>query len=196
MTMTRTATPTTIAARAWPRSRAATTAEGVLRTVAIIAIGNAALALAAHVQVPFWPVKLSMQSFVVLAIGLSCGSRLAGATLLAYLAEGAIGLPVFQGGMGLAYMAGPTGGYLAGFLLAAMTLGALAERGVLRSFPAVFGAVLLGEALIYLPGVAWLGVLFGADKAFAYGLLPFLPAECVKMALAMTMLPLLRRAAG
>jgi biotin transport system substrate-specific component len=179
--MTSRALPLTLLGRAWP----ATTTNQVLRTIAIIAIGNALLAVSA-------PVKLSMQTFVVLSIGLTCGSRLAGGTLLAYLAEGAFGLPVFQGGMGLAYMAGPTGGYLLGYLLAATALGALAERGLLRSMPMVFGAVVLGEVLIYLPGIAWLGVLFGADKALAYGLLPFLPAECVKMALAMTLFPVLR----
>jgi biotin transport system substrate-specific component len=189
--MTSRALPLTLLGRAWP----ATTTNQVLRTIAIIAIGNALLAVSAHIQVPFWPVKLSMQTFVVLSIGLTCGSRLAGGTLLAYLAEGAFGLPVFQGGMGLAYMAGPTGGYLLGYLLAATALGALAERGLLRSMPMVFGAVVLGEVLIYLPGIAWLGVLFGADKALAYGLLPFLPAECVKMALVMTLFPVLRRAA-
>jgi len=180
---------TTVAARAWP----ATHTNSVLRTIAIIAIGNALLAVSAHIQVPFWPVKLSMQSFVVVAIGLTCGSRLGGATLLAYLAEGAVGLPVFQGGVGLAYMAGPTGGYLFGFLLAAATLGMLAEREYLRSWPTVLGAVLLGEALIYVPGVAWLAALFGAEKAIAFGLMPFIPAELIKMALALTLFPMIRR---
>lgn len=161
-----------------------------------MALGTALLALSAHVQVPIWPVRLSMQSFVVLAIGLACGGRLGAATVLAYLAEGACGLPVFQGGAGLAYMAGPTGGYLLGFLLAAAAVGALADRGALRGWPGTVAALLLGEALIYAPGVAWLGVLFGAAKAVSFGLLPFLPAEAIKLALATAAAPLLRRTPG
>ncbi len=155
--------------------------------------GSALLALSAHVQVPFWPVRLSMQSAVVLAIGIACGSRLGAATLLAYLAEGAAGLPVFQGGAGLAYMAGPTGGYLLGYLLAAFTVGWLSERGASRGWLRTAGVVLLGAALIYLPGVAWLAVLFGPGKALAFGLVPFLPAEACKLALATAVAPYLRR---
>lgn len=160
-----------------------------------VALATALLALSAHLQVPFWPIRLSMQTFVVLAIGLAGGSRFAAATLLAYLAEGATGLPVFQGGAGLAYMAGPTGGYLLGFLLSAVTVGLLAERGAMRSWTGTAGALLLGEVLIYLPGLAWLAVLFGPAKAVTFGLVPFLPAEAVKLALAVAAAPLLRRRA-
>jgi biotin transport system substrate-specific component len=163
--------------------------------IAAVAIGSALLALSAHVQVPFWPVRLSMQSFVVLAIGLACGGRLGAATLLAYLAEGACGLPVFQGGAGPAYMAGPTGGYLLGFVLAAWAVGTLADRGATRGWTGTVAVLLLGEVLIYLPGVAWLAVLFGPAKSLGFGLVPFLPAEAVKLALATAATPLLRRAA-
>ena len=163
--------------------------------LAAVAIGSALLAASAHVQVPFWPVRLSMQSFVVLAIGLACGGRLGAATLLAYLAEGAVGLPVFQSGAGLAYMAGPTGGYLLGYLLAAAAVGGLADRGLARSWPGRVAVLLLGEALIYAPGIAWLAVLFGPAKGVAFGLLPFLPAEALKLALAAAGAPLLRRRA-
>ena len=163
-----------------------------LQVAAAVAAGSALLALSAHVQVPFWPVRLSLQSAVVLAIGLACGGRLAGATLLAYLLEGAAGLPVFQGGAGLAYMAGPTAGYLLGFLLAAVAVGTLADRGHTRRWPGAVVVLLLGEALIYLPGVAWLAVLFGPAKSLAFGLLPFLPAEAVKLALVTAAAPLLR----
>ena len=151
------------------------------------------LALSAHVQVPFWPVRLSMQNFVVLAIGLVAGSRLGVAIILAYLLEGALGLPVFQGGAGLAYMAGPTGGYLLGFVLAAGGVGLLAERGVTRSWPGLIATLLLGEVLDYLPGIAWLSMLFGPQKALAFGLLPFLPAEAVKFALLLAGGRILRR---
>ncbi len=165
------------------------------RNLAAVAIGSALLALSAHVQVPFWPVRLSMQSFVVLAIGIAYGGRLSAATLLAYCVEGALGLPVFQGGAGLAYMAGPTGGYLLGFLLAASAVGTLADRGATRSRPGIVAVLLLGEALIYLPGVAWLAVLFGPANAVAFGLMPFLPAEALKLALTAAATPLLRRGA-
>ena len=164
-----------------------------VRSLVAVVVGSALLALSAHVQVPFWPVRLSMQSFVVLAIGLACGGRLGAATLLAYLVEGALGLPVFQGGAGPAYMAGPTGGYLLGFLLAAYAVGTLADRGATRSWRGTAAVLLFGEALIYAPGVAWLAVLFGPAKSVAFGLVPFLPAEAVKLALAAAATPLLRR---
>src|ERR671910_361894 len=91
--------------RLWPR----TAESNALRTSTLILLGTGLLALSAHIQVPFWPVKLSLQTFVVLAIGIAYGSRLGGATILAYLVEGAIGLPVFQSGAGVVYMVGPTG---------------------------------------------------------------------------------------
>jgi biotin transport system substrate-specific component len=163
------------------------------RALGAILAGSALLAVSAHVQVPFWPVRLSMQSLVVLAIGLACGSRLGAATLLAYLAEGAAGLPVFQGGAGLVYMAGPTGGYLLGYLMAAFSVGWLAERGFARTLPGTLGVLLAGLALIYVPGVAWLAVLFGPAKALGFGLVPFLPAEACKLALATAASPYLRR---
>lgn len=157
--------------------------HGALRTAGLILAGSALLALSAHIQIPFWPVKLSMQSFVVLLIGMSLGCRLAAATLLAYLAQGAAGVPVFQGGIGFAYMAGPTGGYLLGFLMAATAVGYLAERGGLRTLPRSVAVILTGVALIYLPGTAWLSVLFGTQKALQFGLLPFMTAEALKAAL-------------
>lgn len=180
---TASSSPARFGAGTWPRA-----------ILAVIA-GSALLAASAHVQVPFWPVRLSMQSFVVLAIGLACGGRLGAATLLAYLAEGALGLPVFQGGAGPAYMAGPSGGYLVGFVLAAGTVGALAERGATRGWVGTVAVLLLGEALIYAPGIAWLAMLFGSAKAVAFGLVPFLPAEACKLALAAAAAPYLRRLA-
>lgn len=162
------------------RTLATSRAVPVAGAVLLVLAGSILLAVSAHVQVPFWPVKLSMQTFVVVAIGLVFGARLGGATVLAYLAEGAVGLPVFQGGAGLAYMAGPTGGYLAGFLLAAVVAGHCADHGILRSRLATAGAVCLALGLIYLPGMIWIGVLFGMDKTVAFGLAPFLAAETIK----------------
>ncbi len=180
-----------LADRLWPR----TAANGVVRAGLLVLAGSALLALAAHIQVPFWPVKLSMQSFVVVLLGLAYGGRLGTATILAYLAEGAAGLPVFQSGAGLAYMAGPTGGYLLGFLLAAGLAGRLAERGALDRWPTALGTILLAEVALYLPGLAWLAVLFGAAKAIAFGLTPFLTGEALKVALALSLVPGLRRLA-
>ena len=101
-----------------------------------------------------------------------------------------MGLPVFAKGAGLAYLAGPTGGYLFGFLAAMTVMGWLARRGWDRSVLMMLGAMLIGELLIFLPGVAWLAVAVGASKAVTLGLMPFLPAEICKMALAATTLPL------
>ena len=134
-----------------------------------------------------------MQSFVVLSIGFAYGSRLGALTIIAYIVEGAAGLPVFQSGAGIAYLAGPTGGYLLGFVLAAALIGHLAERFRLSSIPMAAGAVLLTVAVIYVPGVAWLAVLFGAEKALPYGLYPFIPGEALKLTLAVAIIHLLRR---
>ena len=165
--------------------------------IALVLAGTALLALAAKVQVPFWPVPMTLQTLAVLMIGATLGARMAGATLLAYLAEGAVGLPVFASGAGLAYMAGPTGGYLLGFLLAAVFVGLAADRGWLRGGVPVAAVMFAAMALIYLPGVAWLAALIGAEKAVAGGLIPFLPAEAFKLALAVLLArPLARRGRG
>ena len=139
------------------------------------------LALSAKIQIPFWPVPMTMQTLVVLMLGMAYGSRLALGTLLLYLAEGAAGLPVFAGAnAGLAYMIGPTGGYLIGFLFAAVLIGCLAERGWDRSPLKALAAMALGHAVVFVPGVAWLSLLFGFDKAVTLGLTPFLVATVLK----------------
>lgn len=174
-------------------------AEGTHRFArsAILAVaGSILLAVSAKILVPFWPVQMSMQTFAVLVIGAAYGPRLAGATVALYLAEGAIGLPVFGLGAGLAYMAGPTGGYLVGFFFAAVVVGFLAERGFDRRWSTALVAFLIGNAVIFAFGIAWLTVLIGFDKAIAGGLLPFLPAEALKVALAMAVLPLAWKAIG
>jgi biotin transport system substrate-specific component len=157
---------------------------GFVTQVALVLAGTALLALSARVQIPFWPVPMTLQTLAVLMIGAAYGARLGGATLLAYLAEGAVGFPVFASGAGLAYMAGPTGGYLLGFLLAAVFVGYAADRGWLKRLVPAVAVMLGGGMLIYAPGVAWLSGLIGMQKAVAGGLLPFLPAEAFKLALA------------
>lgn len=161
-----------------------------------ILIGTALLAVSAHIEVPFWPVPMSMQTLVVLLIGFTGGARIGGATMLAYLAEGALGLPVFHGGGGIAYLAGPTAGYLFGFVPAAIVVGALAERGAAGGIARIAAALLLGDALIFACGLAWLAPSFGLTKSVTLGLLPFLPAETVKLALALALAPLLQRRRG
>ncbi|MGE6743723.1 biotin transporter BioY [Allorhizobium pseudoryzae] len=167
---------------------------------AIAVAGSVLLAISAKLQVPFYPVPVTMQTLVVLVLGMTLGSRLAFATLALYLAEGLAGLPVFAGtpekGIGLAYMMGPTGGYLLGYLIAATLTGWLAERGFDRSLPKAAFALILGNIAIYVPGVLWLGAVIGWDKpVLAYGLIPFLAGDALKLALGACLLPLLRHAA-
>jgi len=159
------------------------------RAIVLALIGTALLTLSAKIQVPFWPVPMTMQTFVVLVLGMAYGWRLAGATVLLYLAQGAIGLPVFAAGGGIAYLAGPTGGYLVGFLLAAVAVGWLAEHGWDRSAPRTLAAMLIGTAIIFTCGIAWLGTLIGLPPAISAGLVPFLLGEAVKIALATAILP-------
>lgn len=174
----------------WPRAGSAAYARNLLLALAATLV----LTVSAKVQIPFWPVPLTMQTFVVLVIGVAYGWKLGTATLLLYLAEGALGLPVFAGtperGVGLAYMTGPTGGYLAGFVAAAALCGWLAGRGWDRSVWRTAAAMSIGHALILALGWAWLATLIGAQKAYAAGVAPFYLATVLKTALAVAVLPL------
>lgn len=161
-----------------------------LRALLLIAFGSLLLTVSAKLNVPMWPVPMTMQTFVVLLLGLAYGWPLGAATVAVYLAQGAIGLPVFAGGGGLAYLAGTTGGYLVGFFVAAAVMGLLAERGWGRGAFTTLAAMLIGTALILGLGVAWLAWLIGVERALVLGLYPFLPGEAVKIALAVLVLPL------
>lgn len=160
-----------------------------VRSATVIALGSALLWASAKVQVPFWPVPMTMQTYVVLTLGALFGWRLGGATVAAYLAEGIIGLPVFAGtpakGIGVAYMAGPTGGYLVGYLVAAVLVGVLLEHcskpGIWRTAMAIG----VGELTILAVGCAWLAVQLGAKDALALGFGPFLIGDAVKVVLAL-----------
>jgi biotin transport system substrate-specific component len=179
--------------RLWPA------AERPLVRQAILAVfGSLLLWASAKAQVPMWPVPMTMQSFVVLVIGMGYGSRLGAATVGLYLLQGALGLPVFAGtpekGIGLAYMMGPTGGYLVGFLLAAAVVGWLAERGWDRTLSLAVVAMVIGTILLFVPGILWLAALIGFSKAVAAGVTPFLLASVVKLALAAAVMPLAWRA--
>ena len=167
--------------------------QTLIQKAVLVLLGSALLAVSAKVQVPFWPVPMTMQTLVVLLIGAHAGTRLAGLTVLAYLLEGAVGLPVFSTGAGLAFMAGPTGGYLVGFLVSALLVSFAVERGFTRSLPAALAVFVVGDLAILGLGVAWLSTLIGFEKALMVGVLPFLPAEALKIALATASMPLVRR---
>jgi len=180
----------TLANALWP---ARSTTVPALRNAALMLLGTIALWLSAKIQVPLWPVPVTMQTFVVLTLGIAYGPRLAGATMLAYLAEGAIGLPVFAGswseGGGIHHLAGPTAGYLVGFVAAAALVGRLAERGWDRNPLTAAAAMILGNLAIYALGLAWLGAQIGYGSAIEHGLVPFLVGDGLKVALGAALLP-------
>ncbi len=166
----------------------------LVKDVALVLVGIAALTIAAKIRVPMWPVPITMQTFAVLTIGAGLGLRLGLVTLFGYLAIGALGFAVFTGeSAGLAYMAGPTGGYLVGFAVAAGAMGLLARRGWDRTVLGMAGAMLVGTAIIYAFGLAWMAQLFLADKGAAwvlqYGMLNFLVGDALKLALAALVVP-------
>lgn len=167
---------------------------GFVLNAATVVVGSLLLALSARISVPFYPVPLTMQTFVVIGLALALGPWRAAAAVLLYLAEGAAGLPVFAGtpekGIGLAYMMGPTGGYLAGYLPAALLGGWLATRGWDRKPLSAMAAALLAGAVIYVPGLLWLGAVIGFDKpVLAFGLYPFVPGDICKALLAAVTFP-------
>ncbi len=178
----------TLVSTIWP-----TASESTLRTLLLVVFGSLLLTVSAKISVPFYPVPLTMQTFAVLVIGMAFGPHLAIATVGVYLLQGAFGLPVFAGtpakGIGWAYMIGPTGGYLLGFLIAAGVVSFLAQRGFDRSFARTLVAMFIGTATIYVPGFAWLAGIIGADKAWTLGVQPFLLADGFKIVLAAIVLP-------
>ena len=193
----------------WPSGASGT--QQAARLIALTVGGTFAIALASKINVPFWPVPMTMQTFAILLIGASYGWKLGGTTMLLYLAEGAVGLPVFAGtperGIGLAYMAGPTGGFLLGFAIAGTLVGWLAESGWNRNVLLTASALAIGNLVIYVPGVAWLAQWFAGagasfvqeggtatDAAFQAGMIPFLPGDILKLALAVAALQLSWRA--
>jgi biotin transport system substrate-specific component len=178
----------------WPRRE--DRAFRALRGAILIALGTALLTLSAKVNLPLPYVPMTSQTLVVLMIGAAYGWRLGTATVLAYLAEGAIGLPVFAGPVGgLAPLLGPTAGYLLGFVIAAFTTGWLSERGWDRSVPLLFVAMAAGHILILGCGFAWLafGMKLGIEKAWSVGIAPFVAASLIKNALGAVLVPALRR---
>lgn len=165
-----------------------------LKQVALMVAGIAVLAASAKIAVPMWPVPVTMGTFAVLALGAAYGPKLGLATILGYMLVGLLGYDVFAGSSaeayGLSYMMGGTGGYLVGYVLATVALGWFARKGWDRSAGRMGLAMLAGNALIYVPGLLWLGVLYGWDKPIlAWGLTPFLIGDALKLALAAMVLP-------
>ena len=167
-----------------------------VKQVMMVVLGIVALSILAKVKIPMWPVPITMGTFAVLTIGATYGPRLGLATILGYMIIGAIGFDVFAGSSadayGLTYMMGGTGGYLVGYVLATLALGFAARAGWDRSVLMMAVALLLANALIYLPGVAWLSVLYeGKSLAWAVevGLTPFLIGDALKLGLAALLVP-------
>jgi biotin transport system substrate-specific component len=196
-----------LALAVWPES------IGRLPAAIFLAIvGSMILALSARVQVPFYPVPMTLQTFAVMAISAAYGARLAVATVVLYLAEGFVGLPVFAntafGTVGPTYFLGTTGGFLIGFIPLALIVGYAADLGWDRSVPKLFAAMVWGDIVVFAMGFAWLawgatlspGLLTrlglpagtagaGVDFAWAQGVVPFVLADLLKIFLAALVIP-------
>ncbi len=180
----------------WPNT--ASPISSALRGVVLALAGTALLVLSAKINVPLPYVPMTMQSLVVLMLGAAYGPRLAAATIFAYIAEGAMGLPVFAGPVGgLGYIAGPTGGYLAGFVLAAVLAGWLSERGWDRSILRMSLAMGFGHVVMIGCGFLWLvaGTKVETSTAWLVGVAPFIAGSVVKSLLGAVLLPMARRGA-
>ncbi|HEY4251114.1 MAG TPA: biotin transporter BioY [Roseomonas sp.] len=166
-----------------------------LKTGLTLLAGAALMTLAAKTQLPFWPVPMTLHTLAVMGFAVLLGPRLAAGIVLTYLAAGAAGLPVFSGsperGIGLAYMAGPTGGYLLGYLIAAWLVGSLAQG---RRMAGRIGAMLAGLLPIYGVGLAWLAVFLPADRLLPLGVAPFLLGDLIKIGVVAAGAALLPRA--
>ena len=157
----------------------------ILKSIFVIFLGSVALTISAKIKIPFYPVPMTMQTFVVLFLGLSFGYKIGLASVGLYLFEGIIGIPVFSNspekGVGLIYFTGPTMGYLIGFLIATFLAGYLNFR---TNIFYIFLKLIISVSIIYILGVLWLGNLIGWDKpVIQFGVTPFLLAELFKISL-------------
>ena len=184
-----TSTQSSLIESKWPLSKEFDS----LRIIALLISGSLLLTASAKLQIPFWPVPLTMQTVAVLVIAMAFGPVLGVSTVALYLLEGALGFPVFAGtpekGMGLAYMAGPTGGYLVGFLLSAAVMGFLTRKGFDKNIKSALIAMAIGTFIIFFCGFIWLSGLIGAEKAWIFGIQPFLLGAAFKIVLAALVLP-------
>ena len=159
--------------------------QKILKTFLLIFLGTMALTISAKLKIPFYPVPMTMQTFIVLFLGLAFGYKIGLATVGVYLLEGVIGLPVFSNspvkGVGLVYFTGPTMGYLIGFMSAVFFAGYLNLK---KNFFIIFSKLVFAVSTIYLLGILWLGTLIGWDKPILeLGVIPFLLAEFFKICL-------------
>jgi biotin transport system substrate-specific component len=183
----------------WPSS-----VSPLVRNIVLILVGTGILTLSAKISVPFWPVPMTLQTFAIMFIAAAYGSRLAVATVLAYLAEGFIGIPVFAyATAGPSYFLGTTGGFLIGFLFAAAIVGWAADRGWDRSPTRLGAAMVVGDAIVFLLGFIWLawfahrfdaaGVRLedgaGVAIAWQYGVANYLLGDALKIAIAALAVP-------
>jgi biotin transport system substrate-specific component len=174
-----------------------------LQEVLLVLAGTAVLYASAKIFVPFFPVPMTLQTLAVMAIAAAYGRRLATLTVLAYLAEGAIGIPVFTytppAAAGFAYLLGPTGGFLAGFVLLALIVGHAADRGWGRSPVRLFAAMIAADVVVFALGFTWLAWFahvgeangIGMAGAWANGIAPFILGDLLKIALAALAVPAL-----
>ncbi|MAZ04259.1 MAG: biotin transporter BioY [Sneathiella sp.] len=174
----------------WTANAEASRSAKLFRLAILALAGSMIIAISAQIAVPMWPVPMTMQTLAVTMIGATYGWRLGGATVALYLAEGAMGLPVFAGGGSLASLAGPTAGYLFAFVAAAALVGALMEKGWGQSIFKTTLAMVVGYVVIFGGGVSWLSSFIGIEKALAAGLYPFMAGAAVKIALAVALLPM------
>ena len=181
-----------LAVQLWPAA-----SNRILRNIALVALGCVLLWVSAKVKVPFWPVPMTLQTFAVMALAAAYGSRLGVATVIAYLAAGAAGLPVFTNTppdvAGLAYLLGPTGGFLIGFAAAAFIVGYAADRKWDRSVPKLLAAMVAADVVVFGLGLAWLGVAVPA-LGYSWGLLkaglfPFVLGDLLKILIAALAVP-------
>ena len=177
-------------------SKAVVGQETLLKKAALVLGGSLFIAMAAQISVPFFPVPLTLQTLAILIVGLTFGSRLGAATLMAYLAEGAMGLPVFAGGASAPALIGPTAGFLFGFVGMAYLAGLAVEKGLARGVVSTAIVGIVVSALLYIPGVAWpmaiaevagmTGKWVGssADVIWTYWVSPFILGDAVKAVIA------------
>ena len=167
----------------------------IIKNVFIALIGTVLLAISSKIKIPFYPIPMTMQTLVVLLLGITLGWKLGVTTVALYLFEGIIGLPVFSGtpekGLGIVYFSGPTMGYLIGFLLTVYFAGSFKFS---KNLLIKFLQLLFSTSFIYIFGIAWLGTLIGWEKPlFQLGVQPFLLAELFKILIVLFSLPKLKK---
>ena len=183
-------TPNTLLGLYQPKGDAAKLASNI----ATVVLGTLLITLCAKINVPVWPVPVTLQGFAIAALAAAFGMRIGVATVALYLVEGALGLPVFAAGGGIAYLAGPTGGFLLGFLVMAAIIGFAADRGASGKPLTLFVAMLAADAVLLVLGFAWLMAFAGqagwidqsdvVGSAFRGAIQPFVIWDVLKMALA------------